>query len=92
MQNVIMIILAALAAVLYFSPDTLLSDPQNDVLKKVKDNAQLVALACAAGAGYLYYQSTQTSRAARATTTSTQQSSAPDSELPTYEQSVRSQQ
>jgi uncharacterized membrane protein YebE (DUF533 family) len=59
MENIIMIVLAVLAVVLYFSPETLLADPQNDILKKVKENAQLVALGCAAGAGYLYYTTTQ---------------------------------
>jgi uncharacterized membrane protein YebE (DUF533 family) len=71
--------------VLFFSPDTLLSVlPENEMLKKVKENAQMIAFACAAGAGYLYYQSTQKSEGTS--------SSEPASDLPTYEQSVSSQQ
>lgn len=88
MQNVIMIILAALAVVLFFSPETLLSDPQNDLLQKIKDNSQLVALGCAAGAGYLYY----TQQTVDIPVTSVEQSIALESDLPTYEQSTSSQQ
>ena len=79
MQNIIMIVLAALAVVLYFSPETLLSNPENDILKKIKDNSQVIALACAAGAGYLYYTSTQKPD-------TVEQSVESEFELPTYEE------
>lgn len=93
MQNVIMIVLAALAAVLYFSPDTLLRNTDNDLVNKVRENAQLVALACAAGAGYMYYLSTQRRpEAIGSAPAMTETSSAPASDLPTYEQSVASSQ
>jgi uncharacterized membrane protein YebE (DUF533 family) len=90
MQNIIMIVLAALAAVLYVSPDTLLRNADNDLVNKVRENSQLVAIACAAGAGYMYYQSTQ--RKATSAPAMTATSSAPASDLPTYEQSVGSSQ
>lgn len=94
MQNIIMILLAVVAAILYFSPETLMLVPENDLLKKIKENSKLVALACGAGAGYLYYTSTQSTSPTRQRSTPSVESTAPApaSELPTYEQSVSSQQ
>jgi hypothetical protein len=83
MEKIIMIVLLALATVLYFSPETVLADPQNDILKNIKENSQLVALGCVAGAGYLYYTTMQEPAAAAVTA-----STVTSSDLPTYEQST----
>lgn len=83
MEKIIMIILLALATVLYFSPETVLADPQNDILKNIKENSQLVALGCVAGVGYLYYTTMQEPAAAAVTA-----STVTSSDLPTYEQST----
>lgn len=88
MHKIVMIVLAALAVVLYVSPETLLFDPQNDLLRRIKDNAKMIALACAVGAGYLFYTSKQTKYSLPSS--SVELSTAPASDIPTYEQSVSS--
>jgi hypothetical protein len=80
----IMIFLAVLAFVLYFSPDTLLNvAPENDIFQKIKDNSKLVALACATGAGYLYYTNIQHSLVSESPNID-------PTDLPSYEQSMSS--
>lgn len=57
MEMYIALGLAALAAILLFSPDTILDkNSSNATMKKVYDNAKMVAIACGALAYYFYNQ------------------------------------
>lgn len=79
------ILFAALAAILLFSPETILDrNTQNAQLKMVYDNAMYIGIVCAGIAYYFYccHESHQGMQTLPNTTTTT---SVEASDLPTYE-------
>jgi cytosine/uracil/thiamine/allantoin permease len=85
MHFYISIILAAMAVVLLFSPETIIQkDTQNPQLKMIRDYSMVFGLGCA-GLAYYFYSNIQQHRDTASTSTET---TTEMSQLPTYEEAT----